>query len=99
VLHVVHADRAPAFEAHATGERRGEHGQVAAPQRRTEEGTRRAPAQSILLGELIEAAAGLLDAVEVVVGGHAGLLGGGDEHLGERVTEAMVGHVERPPWP
>ena len=69
--------------------------QIRALQGGPQERARGAPAPPVLLGELVEAAAVLAGAVEVGVRGHAGLLGGGDEHLGQRMAEPMVGHVER----
>jgi len=95
VAHVLDAGRAPPLEADPAGERAGDHGQVRARERGAQEGARGAPAQPVLLGELVEARAVLAGPVEVGVRGHAGLARGGHEHLGERMAEAVVGHVER----
>ena len=70
-VQVPHADRAAALDHDGRGQRVGLHGQVRPVLGRVQVGVRRRPAPAVLLGDLVEADAVLVRAVEVRVGDRA----------------------------
>ena len=94
-LAVLDADRAPALEDDARGERLGLHAQVRALHRRTQVADRGAHPPAVLRGGLVVARALLALAVEVVVAGNAVGLAGGDEGVAHLEAVGNVGDGER----
>ena len=73
----------------------GDQREVLAPQHRVQVGDRRRAAHPAALGDLIPAHAVLLGAVEVVVGGKAGLQARLHERLTRAVAAAVLAHSQR----
>ena len=94
-LPVFDADGAAPFHQHARGARIGDHLQVGPAQRGREVRLGRAEALAVLVGDLVQAHALLVRAVEVVVARKARLDRGLHEHRPEAVGRAQVHHVQR----
>jgi hypothetical protein len=89
-----HADGALAAQLDALDQGIDENGEIRPVQRRMQEGARVRETNAVALVQLVAAKTVLHGAVEVVVARVAGLDGGGDESLGERVAGSRPLHVE-----
>src|SRR5262249_10817373 len=86
----------PALDHDLGDARVGLHLEVRARHGGREVGVGGRAAAAVGLGYLVDPAAVLLRAVEVVVGGQPALPGGGDPGLGDRGLEGQVGDRQRP---
>ncbi len=93
--HVRDAAGAPALEGDSAGLRAGAHHEVASPQRGAQVGRRARAARAALLRDLVEPRAFLHRTVEIIVAWNAGLRGGVDEDMRERIDVAKVGDMQR----
>jgi hypothetical protein len=96
----LHAHGAAMLDHHAQRLRVREHREVGARHRRMQVGGRgraalAVPRAAMELRDLVEARAFLLDAVEVVVEGHARLHRGAHEVLADGARRLLVGHLQR----
>ncbi len=95
-LLVFDADRAAAVKQDAPRPRAALHPQIGAPtHERLQIGARGAPPFAVLLGQLIEAAAFLLLAVEIVAHRKIRLARGLDEDRVEGIVRSRTRHIER----